>query len=39
VRDALSLFGFGDQNAGGGLLVDILLGSLNKTASELVAIN
>jgi hypothetical protein len=39
VRDTLSLFGFGGQNAGGGLLVDFLLGSLCETASEFLMIN
>ena len=36
VRDALSLFGFGGQDAGDGLFIDFFLGGLGKAAGKLL---
>jgi hypothetical protein len=36
VRDALSLFGFGGQDAGDGLFIDFFFGNLREAAAELL---
>ena len=36
MRDALSLFGFGGQDARGGLFIDLCFGSLCEAAGELL---
>jgi hypothetical protein len=36
VRDAFSLFGLRVQNAGGGLFIDVLFGSLREPTGELL---